>query len=235
MMRINIILERLYGPYLYLKSLKNYILNSWRYETAPNPFETIKINPGSVSFRVPSTSLKRDGLGNVKNGKWDKHKNLKPVDEHFMVRGLTERFEQCKDWENTAYFNWAKRKLEVQDTVWGCENIDEFRIDRCSYVDGLFEDIKNNGYKSNRELSKKQRYSGKGLQYLEPLVMIGRKGEIFMRDGYHRFTIARILDINIPVLVQRRHEKWQEVRDSALSGTLPQHVESNHPDLQDIC
>jgi hypothetical protein len=71
-------------------------------------------------------------------------------------------------------------------------------------------------------------------------VVIARDGEIYWTEGYHRFAIASLLDVEeIPVYVLCRHEAWQEIRDrvagtpqSDLSPELTAHLD--HPDLQGL-
>ncbi len=84
--------------------------------------------------------------------------------------------------------------------------------------DALYQDIKNNGYKSQKELGKK------GTKEVE--VLIGRNGDIIFRDGNHRLSIAKILGIQkIPVIVNVWHEgyiNWvkEEKGISVLTPTL---------------
>jgi len=62
----------------------------------------------------------------------------------------------------------------------------------------------------------------------EVLVDVGRDGELLSADGRHRFSIAKLLDIDkIPVAFAFRHTEWMQRREVAyLRGTT-----ASHPDL----
>ncbi|PSQ49284.1 hypothetical protein BRD19_04365 [Halobacteriales archaeon SW_7_65_23] len=75
--------------------------------------------------------------------------------------------------------------------------------------------------------------------YLEPLIAIGRDGEVIWVEGYHRLGIAAVLGLDaIPVQVLCRHAGWQRIRDkiAEASGGLPGELEEyrEHPDLAEL-
>jgi len=81
-------------------------------------------------------------------------------------------------------------------------------------LDKLFKDIKNNGYKRQKDInSSRPTYKGtskrEGTNAGEVEVLISRSGQIIFCDGRHRLTIAKILKINkIPVIINVFHEKY---------------------------
>ena len=120
--------------------------------------------------------------------------------------------------------------------------MDEFLDVRCAYVDELFESIRDEGYRPNftdsHQIPSGDTGNYTGAQNLEPIVVIGREGEIYWKDGFHRLAIARILSIeSIPVHVLVRHRQWQEFRDD-IHGAADKNgfdeTVRTHPDLQDI-
>lgn len=75
---------------------------------------------------------------------------------------------------------------------------------------------------------------------LDPLVLVGRDGEIIWSEGFHRLVLADLAGVGeIPVYVLRRHEKWQRTRDE-LAASDPDDRSSelarfvDHPDLEDV-
>ncbi|WGI17656.1 hypothetical protein [Methanonatronarchaeum sp. AMET-Sl] len=112
-------------------------------------------------------------------------------------------------------------------------------------LDDLYNDIKNNGYKTQRELLKND--SGifeptgkKKPEIAEVTVNIGRDGEFIFDEGRHRFCIAKTLNLEIPVRVFLRHKKWQKLRKEVSKATEIEDLSEkalkhlDHPDMEDI-
>ncbi|WP_245799870.1 hypothetical protein [Haladaptatus litoreus] len=160
--------------------------------------------------------------------------------ETTTYRGLKQRFEEGYDWEETALYRRAKKQFEEGGTVRGYESIEEYRNVRCEYLDELYQNIKQDGYRPNEKAGHDNPHEDAYAHHLEPLVVIGSSGDIYWIEGYHRFTIASILNIGeIPVCVLCRHEKWQRIRDriyNTPTSELPSELETylGHPDAQDV-
>ena len=131
---------------------------------------------------------------------------------------------------------------------WGYRDLDQLRQIRCQYVDELFKQIRVEGYRPNFESEHEVPYAGSTKdnrdEYkhrLEPLVAIGRDGQVYLKDGYHRLAFAHIIGIDrIPVHVLVRHGRWQQVRDEIYHGgdtsgvISANRIDLRHPDLKDI-
>ena len=77
----------------------------------------------------------------------------------------------------------------------------------------LFEDIKNNGYKTQVELG--------NPPIDEVTVCIGRNGNLLWYNGAHRFAMARILEIEyLPVRIWTVHGIWAEQCFRTYGGNL---------------
>lgn len=213
---------------------RNYLKSKVKYSSPAKPYKTIHVNPTEVEHRSFDISVSR-GLCQVRDGEWDNSAHLDSIDEHTYVKGLYERYKEGKAWEETEYVAYAEEKIDQNGERWGCSDVDEFINDRCAYVDEVYEDIKDNGYNPETQSgSDNKKYDGRGKykQELEPLVLISRDGEIIWRDGYHRYAIANILNLSIPVNVLCRHQDWQLHRDEVAKSDEPMH--DPHPDLQDV-
>jgi len=187
-------------------------------------------------------ALMGGGLGQVVTGDWDRDENTIPLTENPTHIGLKQRFVEGRDWENTVYYQRATQDINRHGSTEGYSDSSEFLRIRCGYVDELFETIRTEGYRPNLQnghetppsdfRSNERRYR----HALEPLVSIGRDGEIFWIEGVYRLTIARILNLNsVPVQVVGRHRKWQELRDRVCTeGVSTDHAVRDHPDLQDV-
>ena len=115
--------------------------------------------------------------------------------------------------------------------------------ERTEAIDRLYRNIREDGYKSQRQLLKEDPETAWSdlNDAMHPLlnevaVDIGRDGELLWNIcGQHRLAIARILDVDrIPVQVFRRHAKWQKLRNATKDGKQPSESVRDHPDLQDV-
>lgn len=223
-----------------------YHLQKIKYSAPADPWKPVYINPNSVEYIAHPCKIEW-GIGRVKNGGWDAPESLQPIEEDRKFKGLRQRFVEGKAWPDTVYVEKVEERFDSGRSKNNYEGLEEYLNIRCQYVDNLFKSIKTEGYRPNfnAEHSVPQKDSRnnrkRSFSRLEPLAAIGRDGEIYLRDGFHRLTIAQILGIeSIPVNILARHQEWQNVRDkihkveqqSNLSSDVRHHFD--HPDLSDV-
>jgi len=234
--RKTLIPKKIYFQY---GTIWNQRLNKFRYKSPADPYATINVNPKRVDHKASKVNTNK-GLGQIINGGWDTEKNLQPIEDVRIVKGLRQRFEEGREWKNTIYYKKKKETLESRP-VEGYTSAEEYLNVRCKYVDELFSSIRDDGYRPNfeadhevpKQYTRNTRYKYK--HELEPLVAIGRNGEIHWREGFHRLIIAQILGIeSIPVHVLARHSKWQKFRDNVKCSKDINEDCQEHPDLQDL-
>jgi len=229
-------------------TLKNHLQNCILYDAPAKPYSIIEVNPNDIEYRHGSATQisKTKGLGQVKGGKWDKKPDT--FDGHPTYEGVIQRFDKGMRWKDTKYVQNQVAKYERDGKCsWGHETPEAFIQNRCQFVDNLYRSMKNEGYiySPNQYTNKEMDDTNLGREYtrlkprhkLEPLIAISRNGEYILREGHHRSTIAKILDMDaIPVNVLCRHKQWQELRDEIHNNGLPEGHEDlrEHPDLQDI-
>lgn len=169
--------------------------------------------------------------GKVVDGNWDisiyKFTDLK------VYQAFKKRIEDRIKWQDTEFYKRMLTLAESGRYFWGVKNKDDLDA-RCNYLDSLYEKIKNEGYRLNRDTA------NINATYDEIEVNIGRNGEYLFQNGVHRLSIAKILGIKyVPVMIFVRHKKWQEFKEFVLSyaqqqksGKIYQPIV--HPDLADI-
>lgn len=219
----------------HITTKKNQLVNSVKFNCYPDPFETILVDPTQIEYSTLGLEhIDSKGIGRVEGGEWDM--DTAKVETYWVVQGLYERFEGGNDWKNTIYYETAKSKFEQnpETTVRGATSLEEFLTERCTFVERLYNDIKENGYKTVDDDT--EIFRGHYKDNLEILVAIGRNGELYMhKGGFHRFTLARILGIMVPVHVVCRHKQWQTIRDEICSQGIENYTHlQDHPDIQDI-
>jgi SAM-dependent methyltransferase len=176
--------------------------------------------------------------GKVVGGDWDLT-NCEFATHYDVYDAFKKRINEGVEWKDTDYYKRILRKAESGIYLHEVRNEADL-IRRCEYLDSLYEKIKNEGYRLNRENYQK---SGRAnLAFGEIDVNIGRNGEYIFRDGIHRLAIAKVIGVkSVPVMVFVRHKKWQEFREfvaayaeqsAETGGKLYQPIV--HPDLEDM-
>lgn len=234
------------GRYLFrAATAARYRIQRVRYAAPARPYRRIRVDPDLITHVNRYRFDRELGLGQLRGGAWDRPDRRTPIEDEWIYTGLRQRFEDGYTWNETVYYTAARERFANGNSFWGYDDIDEFRRVRCSYVDDLFEAMQDTGYRPCTERAHDVPASDKRTDTyhhrFDPLVTIGRHGEVFLADGLHRFAIARILGLeSIPLNIVGRHRKWQQVRDAvaraATRPTLDAKYERylDHPDLDDI-
>lgn len=134
----------------------------------------------------------------IADGDWDvrsKEIEVLPVITQLFVEGKTPR-------ETDAYQRQLKR-IQNGELTWTKGLSSQAELDQ--YYDDLItahEDIKNNGYRTQRELGEN------GIDEIR--VCVDRMGRICSYGGgTHRISMARILSLDaVPVILKRIHALW---------------------------
>lgn len=171
-------------------------------------------------------------------GPWDRFKQ--PWTETVFFRSFVEHYCEGREWPETDYYDWY---VEFSTK-------DQTPAERFRDIDRLFESMNERGYVPQAELAagepnemERPRMTTRTILGEtfpdEPVVGIGRRGEIIrLNGGHHRLSFARLLGLEeVPVIVTIRHERWATVRDaferanslSELPDSYRQHA--GHPDL----
>lgn len=219
-----------------------------RYHAIADPFKIVPADPESIKYvtgRGPNPGrFQWQDIGMIADGDWDQ--SSERVDELPVVRALSERFEEGRNWDEIDFIQRVKREARQGNALWrGCTSEDDVRT-QCHAVDNLYAAIAEHDYQSKKELimateeipSSRQQIPTQFEPYDEVVVDISRDGEFLFVDGRHRLAIAKILEIDeIPVRISARHAEWQQVREMLhetpsedVPAAVKQHLD--HPDLQ---
>ena len=185
--------------------------------SVPDLERTYHLDPEGVDHAIWHDDLREHFGGkpshDVLGGDWDLLKV--PFEETYIYHGLFARFAEGKAWEGTEYYSVVRDADHRPDDP----------VEYLRQYDELFEDMKENGFRED-----------------EPVVLhLGRDGEYIRHNGFHRLSMARILDLgSVPARVSLRHRRWQEVRDAVAragsSSELPDDEREHlgHPDLRNL-
>lgn len=234
-------------PFHYRVALRR-TMNELRYGpgAVTEPLRVHWVRPETVQYNGPTFSHEKY-IGTVRSGDWDEERTRLTHEE--MYRGLRDRFvEECA-WENTRYLAFAEQQFEEGDEWLGHTSLESFEENRLPYLDQIYADIEENGYKPQSELtadSYDEKRHGSVPDYHSDIneitCNIARDGELLLNNGIHRISIAKMLDLDqIPIQIVARHEGWQEIRTAVAESdqravTASEYgVDQSHPDLQQLC
>lgn len=244
----------------------HHLLQRLNYQrAAPHPYRLIEIDTRNIDHILfpRFTSEKNTYSCHIVSGEWDTkisdeeipfhedytestERAIVKLDNYGLYQSFVEHFESGVSWEKTPFFReMQSRSLNKDSGYYSLENLER----RFEGLDKLYESIEREGYKTQAEIRAQERVP---LEHDVPLlerdipelhevtVDIGRNGEIIVDEGFHRFSIARILGLKIPVRVFVRHSMWQERRTVVSDAVSVDDVEPSvmeyidHPDMKDV-
>jgi hypothetical protein len=135
------------------------------------------IDPATIRFKISP----HHDLHGIVGGNWDIER-LHPLTKAVKHRSIRQRYHDRKRWEETDLFtDTYRRRFENGETVRGEPTMEALLAQYYSRVDGMFEDLKLNGFKSGHPM---------------PKLLIGRDGEVFIgNQGNHRLAMAQVLGL----------------------------------------
>lgn len=194
---------------LYYKSIS--LLAFIKKDIINQPYEVIEVPTNLIKKQVINRKHVRDyyskkyipffNFGFRVVGSIRSQKRLKFQDNiidigSYPINNFEKRFIQNQDWESTSYYDSFSPNRKSKGRR-GKNDWNEFKKEYLFRWEKIFNDLKINGYKTQKEISPLF-----GLPEDEIQVSINNNGEIIFVDGRHRFAMAKILGINtVPVIV----------------------------------
>ena len=210
--------------------LIEYRIKSFIFEEIPNKVNIIYINPENIiyekdliqnnwrlflKFIKPLFNLRLNDRVNLINGDWDLKENLNLFEKDIKHISYHLHFIKGIKWNNTPYYKREAERYLIGKVRKEYKSAQELNL-KFKYHDNLFEKIKQEGFKTQREIIESKgtviNYGrGKIIRKSDDdiTVGIGRDGDIIFFDGRHRLNIAKILKLKrIPVRVLVIHPKF---------------------------
>lgn len=231
----------------------------WRYKrrgigryTAPcNPIKLIYINPNDInkftSRPRPRNLNKQSLIGSVLDGKWDDRQaspikmtvdypewkkeyfDDRNIEASILYKSMMYRFDQGYDWDQTPWYELVVDTVTNKGAFWhNCTSEKDVK-NRCNKIDKLYDSIKNNGYRTQKDLHKDYPLPTRLMNEIN--VDISREGDFLLSDGIHRLIISKLLGIDkVPMTILVRHTKWMEKRETVWNGNH----KIKHPDMTEF-
>lgn len=183
-----------------------------------HPLKLYAVDPNDVEVALQKDALEDSflRLSPVVGGKWDKE--VENIENYDIIYSLEKHFDQGLEWEETDLYSRAISCIEGEKKWLGhsdLPNREELNL-YLEKIDKLYQKIKSEGYRTQKDLSEDRKLSfwvpnSTAYERHEITVHIGRDGELILEDGWHRFAIARAMEIDqVPVRIAVRHRKWQQ-------------------------
>jgi hypothetical protein len=236
------VLRRVHRRYIFERQLRllTWLRHGRRHSAPIDPISNIVVDPATIGSWIDMDReeyMRIRFVPDVRGGDWDL--DTKPFSEHFVFRSIDARFNRGVPWDETELTAVALAGIRSGEWLYhGCRSPADI-AERQQKLDRIYERIRRDGYKPQRDLHMKERGRPPGRSRSRPpeldevVVSIGRNGDLILIDGIHRFSMARLLCVPaIPVWVLVRHADWQAHRDGVARNpaTFPAST-FDHPDL----
>lgn len=182
--------------------------------TVKSPFRVVWIQPDRIKQRLEKRppalyfrffKFRHRKVGKIIGGDWDKR--VRPFDKEYdLYLGYRKHFLNKLKWEETEFFQRVKKQIEAEGfDKWGCTSLEDFK-ERLASLDLMFEDMKRQGYKSQREIGN---FFSRSFDEIN--VCVSRDGELILFEGRNRLSMAKVLGLEqVPVLVMGCHKSYYE-------------------------
>lgn len=191
------------------------VKNSYKPVYIPTEIITKMINDqNSSDYRFYNQKFMIRKFGLIQKGEWDI--DLFNISSLPILELFQERFIEKLNWENTNYYKKLIEKFKLNGTRRGCKSLEEYYEKNFNRWEKIYLNIKENGYKTQKELG--------NISVYEIEVCISRHGDVIFVDGRHRLCMAKILNIKeIPVIINMWHYEFivlfkNENRDKELNN-----------------
>lgn len=144
--------------------------------------EVLWTDPSQIRFKISP----HHDLNGVQDGDWDVSRRHE-IDGAVKHVAIAQRYTDGRKWEDTDLFRDVYTPRIRRESIRGCQTMRDLLAQYYGRVDGMFEDMKANGF----------RVVGLGgRRYPLPRLLIGRSGEVFIgNQGNHRLAMAKLLDL----------------------------------------
>ena len=134
------------------------------------------VDPARIRFKISP----HDDLRGERGGDWDIERRFALADA-VKHRSIAQRYVEGRKWEETDLFRDTYARRIKKEPIRGEATLEGLLEQYRTRVDGMFDDLKRNGFREGHPL---------------PKLLIGRDGEIFIgNQGNHRLAMAQVLGL----------------------------------------
>lgn len=197
-----------------------------------DPFEPRYVSPDRISRFSDRGDISEgvlNDIGTIQSGDWDVRDRERDdigqyaptLEETVLYQSLDAHFSDGVAWEETEMYERVFDAVVNEGRRYhGCETSEDIE-QHFKEIDRIYENIKENGYMTQKELRTDKPSLDEPFGYINEKVMeisvdVGRDGDLLLVDGRHRLSISKILELDeVPVTVIVRHKKWIETLEQS--------------------
>jgi len=184
--------------------------------------------------------LRKFDIGLVMGGDWESNRSEQLLENSDLFKAAYQRFKEGKDWSETEYYSmFIENGMERVTGPRQREKLKRKLKHQLEIREKLYFKMKKEGYLPQNRITE-EFPNAKAVQHWgEIAIHIGREGELYLCQGRHRITYARLLDLStVYVNIIVRHSEWVKFKAKVVSYAVSNKgvVESplHHVDLQYI-
>ncbi|WP_254279039.1 hypothetical protein [Haloarcula marina] len=217
------------------------------YSSPVDPYKIVRIPAGDIDKMTRRDIPVRDGFsnfGSVVGGDWDIKEAIGynpslsedmrwcfdlihdvTLEKTELYRSFRDHFVHGTNWEDTRYVSELADGIARGRDCWYDTQSELLREHR--KYDLLYHEVAENGLCCQRQYRNEP--FPKSMRR-EVRIDIGRDGEPLLAEGRHRVVIAKLLGVDVPVVVMVRHPEWTAYRDAVYEFDL----NVSHPDFSEF-
>jgi len=135
------------------------------------------VDPALIRFKISPHS----DLTDATDGDWDLERRFQ-LSTTAKYRSIIQRYQDGLPWEETDLFADTYARRIKTEPIRGEATMKDLLTQYYTRVDGMFDDLKRNGFRADGPL---------------PKLLIGRDGEVFIgNQGNHRLAMAHVLRLD---------------------------------------
>lgn len=192
----------------------------FRGKTIRNPLNPVWVDPAEIQCVITTSTLPSRSFLKFNRrlgGLWDRNiietekcvgdlsdfpPGIIPIEHTDIHKAFVHHFQNGGDWKETEWYTRVSSQILSGIRKWRCSDLQSFDA-RLGRIEDLYQRIQQNGYRTQREL-RTPRY------WDEIRIGVGRDGELFLFDGRHRLSMAKLLGLKkIPVFIALYHDYWE--------------------------
>lgn len=165
----------------------------------------VRVRPRDLRFSLVGAG---DETAGILTGDYDRKRI--PLERDVKHRSIWQRYVEGRRWEDTDIFrDQYPKRFAAGGLVRGTATIEELARQYYDRVDGMFSDMKENGFKLNVD----------GRPVPLPNLHIGHDGELLTgNNGNHRVAMAKIIGL------KKVYCRVQSVHANAPNKRLPKEI-----------
>jgi len=224
---LNYYYKRLWWSYNVRKQ-RRYRRSTSEPEYYTDPFKpkdgNYEVDPRSIRFIYSQSTvpLRKFDCGLIMDGDWASDSEAQLIEKSPLYKAAFQRFKEGKEWSETRYYReFINNNMERTIGTKHKQDLESKLKKQLKAREKLYLKMQKEGYLPQNRIIEEMP-NAKALQHWgEIAIHIGRNGELYLSQGRHRATYARLLGLDkVYVNIIVRHADWVRFRNRIISWAM---------------